>query len=228
MHALTTRYRHLATRLREGGDWLWPLGLRLILAWEFFDSGLTKLRGSNWFGSVLDQFPFPFDRLGAELNWLAATWGELAFAVLLALGLFTRLAAFSLLIITVVATAAVHWPAEWASLAELWKGYAITDRGHGNFKLPLLFALMLLPLVFHGAGRLSLDALVARLAGRQRPPAHHSPALTGEATGWALLIPGVALLFLLPMAAAALVAAGALLVAWGRRGSGAAEQERGA
>ncbi len=214
MHALTHRYDELTDRLRAGGDWLWPLGLRLILAWEFYDSGVTKLRGSNWFGSIQDQFPFPFDRLGAELNWLAATWGELVFAVLLAVGLFTRFAAFSLLVITVVATAAVHWPAEWSGLAELWKGYAISDKGFGNFKLPLLFALMLLPLIFHGGGRLSVDTLLLRATGR----AGTDPAkrLDAEAAGWALLIPGAALVFVMPMTGGALLVAGVVLVVAGR------------
>ena len=35
-------------------------------------------------------------------------------------------------------------------------------RGYGNFKLPLIFVAMLLPLVFTGAGRLSLDELIRR------------------------------------------------------------------
>ncbi len=41
-------------------------------------------------------------------------------------------------------------------------GYAITDQGFGNFKLPVLFMAMLLPLIFTGAGRLSVDAWLAR------------------------------------------------------------------
>ena len=78
------------------------------------------------------------------------------------IGLGTRFFAASLFVLTVVATAAVNWPAEWQSLAELAKGYAITDEGHGNFKLPLLFMAMLLPLIFYGSGKLSLDAWIAR------------------------------------------------------------------
>ncbi len=46
-----------------------------------------------------------------DLNWLAATWGELIFSIMILLGLFTRFAAISLVIVTAVATAAVHWPA---------------------------------------------------------------------------------------------------------------------
>jgi putative oxidoreductase len=164
-------YDNLTARLRVAGDYLWPLALRLILFWEFWESGTTKLRGSNWFADIpwadwQKGFPWPFSALPAEINWLAATWGELAFAVLLLLGLFTRFAAVSLIVITSVAAAAVHWPANWSSLGALWEGYAITANGAGNYKLALLFVVMLLPLLFHGGGKLSLDHLLLKLTGR--------------------------------------------------------------
>jgi putative oxidoreductase len=132
---------------------------------------MTKLRGENWFSEIpwadwQMGFPWPFSLLPPDINWLAATWGELVFSVMILAGLFTRFAALSLLVITVVATAAVHWPAEWGSLAELWKGYAITANGAGNYKLPLLFVIMLMPLVFYGGGKISLDYLLLKLTGR--------------------------------------------------------------
>ena len=142
--------------------WLAPLGLRVLLAWEFFESGREKLRGENWFADLQGAFPFPFDQLPSGLNWQLATWFELVGAVCLLLGFGTRFAAASLLVLTVVATYAVHWPGEWHSLGELAMGYAISDQGFGNFKLPALFIAMLLPLLFTGAGRLSVDALLAR------------------------------------------------------------------
>ena len=98
-----------------------------------------------------------------------ATWFEIVGGLALVLGLGTRFFGVSLLVLTVVATASVHWPAEWTTLAELAQGYAITDKGQGNFKLPTLFLAMLLPLVLSGPGRLSLDALIAaRLPGVRR------------------------------------------------------------
>jgi putative oxidoreductase len=165
-------YDTLTARLRASGDYVWPLALRAILFWEFWESGITKLRGSNWFADVpwadwQKGFPWPFTAIPQELNWLAATWGELGFSVLILFGLFTRFAAISLVVITAVATAAVHWPAQWDSLESLWSGYVITAKGAGNFKLPLLFILMLLPLVFHGGGRLSLDHLLVKITGRE-------------------------------------------------------------
>ncbi|MNJ67089.1 hypothetical protein D3C77_632300 [compost metagenome] len=84
-------------------------------------------------------------------------WAELILPLLLLLGLGTRLASAGLMVVTVVAIAAVHWPAHWSSLAELAQGYAITDQGFGNYKLPLIYLVALLPLLLKGAGRLSLD-----------------------------------------------------------------------
>src|SRR3546814_15493745 len=78
------------------------------------------------------------------------------------MGLGTRLAALVLMVVTGVATAAVHWPADWSTLSELVQGYAITNKGHGNFKLPLIYLVALLPLVLQGAGKLSVDALLTR------------------------------------------------------------------
>jgi len=165
-------YDTVAARLRASGDYIWPLALRLILAWEFWESGITKLRGNNWFADIpwadwQKGFPWPFSTIPLDLNWLAATWGELVFALLLLFGLFTRFAAISLVVITAVAAAAVHWPLQWGSYAELWEGYAITSKGAGNFKLALLFIIMLLPLVFYGGGRISLDHLLLKITGRE-------------------------------------------------------------
>jgi putative oxidoreductase len=164
-------YDNMTARLRVSGDYLWPLLLRLIMFWEFWEAGIKKLNGENWFADIpwadwQKGFPMPFNLVPSELNWLAATWGELVFSVLILLGLFTRFAALSLIVITAVATAAVHWPAEWNSLAALWEGYVITAKGAGNYKLPLLFVLILLPLLFHGGGKISLDHLLLKLTGR--------------------------------------------------------------
>ena len=67
--------------------------------------------------------------------------------------------------LSIVAIAGVHWPDQWDSLAELWKGYAITDKGFGNYRVPLLFIAMLFPLVFAGAGKLSLDYWLVKKYG---------------------------------------------------------------
>ncbi len=138
-----------------------PLLLRLLLAWEFGEAGYEKLNGSNWFADL--SFPFPFSLLPTDLSWQLATWFELGGAIALVLGLATRFFSVSLIVLTIVAIASVHWPEQWGTWAELAKGYRIIDEegdGFGNYKLPLIYIIMLMPLLFGGAGKLSLDHLV--------------------------------------------------------------------
>lgn len=159
----------LISTIQPAGDWLAILPLRLLLAWEFGSAGFMKLNGSNWFGRVQENFPFPFDIIPVEISWFMATWTEVLGGICLFFGLFTRFWAFSLIIVTIVAIFGVHWPDDWSSLAELWKGYAITNKGFGNYRIPLLFIAMLIPLVFAGGGKLSLDnMLYGRLGDRFR------------------------------------------------------------
>jgi putative oxidoreductase len=162
MIAIVRMLRKAHDQLDRIGSWLPQLALRAITGWEFFESGLEKLRGQNWFADIADKFPFPFGLLPVDASWFIATWAELAGGICLWIGLATRYWALVLLVLSYVAIASVHWPADWSSFAELWKGYAITDRGYGNFKLPLILIVMLLPLLFTGAGRLSLDHLIRR------------------------------------------------------------------
>ena len=200
---LLRTYDGITSRLQASGDYIWPLALRTILFWEFWEAGVSKYGGTNWFASIPYAdwqmgFPFPFNLLSTDTNWFLATWGELVFSLLLLFGLFTRFAAFSLLLITVVATAAVHWPAEWSSFSELWNGYVISADGAGNFKLPLLFAIMLLPLIFHGGGKISFDYLflgMRNATGIRR-------TVTGDMLALCLgtLILGLATVFLIPVA----------------------------
>ena len=198
----------LAARLRAGGEVLPLLVLRLVMGWEFWESGLEKLHGENWFADIQERFPFPFNVVPSNLSWGIATWFELIGGLMLWLGLGTRFFAFSLLFLTFVATAAVHWPTMLGMWTDLAKGYAITDMGHGNFKLPLLFSVMLLPLIFTGAGKLSLDHLAARLLRTEG-----SANAIDDAYAWALLLAvlGLPFLMLLPTLGAALLAGAAAL-----------------
>lgn len=155
----TTRYYfYLTEALQRQASVFPPLALRLILAWEFGEAGYEKLTGSNWFADI--TFPFPFNLLSADITWAMATWFELGGALALILGLATRFFSLSLIILTVVAIATVHWPEQWHGISELLTGYRIIDEdgdGLGNYKLPVLFIIMFLPLLFGGAGKLSLD-----------------------------------------------------------------------
>jgi len=144
------------------GVWVGLLPIRLLMAYEFGRAGMMKLNGNNWFANVQDNFPFPFNVVPVEISWFLATWTEILGAAGLVLGLFTRFWAFSLIILTIVAISGVHWPDDWNSLAELWKGYSVSNKGFGNFRIPLLFIAMLIPLVLFGPGKLSLDHNLAR------------------------------------------------------------------
>lgn len=151
--------------LNPAGDWVAMLPIRFLISYEFYKAGMSKFNGNNWFANVQDNFLFPFNVIPVEISWFMATWAEILGGLCLFIGLFTRFWAFSLIIVSIVAISGVHWPDDWNSLAELWKGYAITDKGFGNFRVPLLFIAMLFPLVFAGAGKLSLDHILAKKFG---------------------------------------------------------------
>jgi len=107
----------------------------------------------------------------------------------------------------------VHWPSMLTMWSDLAKGYAITDMGHGNFKLPLLFSVMLLPLIFSGGGRFSLDHLISRLANIAKPEPVHGP----ESWAIAALVLAIPFLMLIPWFGGALVLAAIVCAFAGRR-----------
>ena len=157
-------YKRIADWLACAGSYGAGLVLiRLLMAYEFGKAGFGKLNGNNWFANVQDNFIFPFNVIPTEISWFLATWFEILGAFGILFGLFTRFWAVTLIVISIVAISGVHWPAEWSSLGELWESYRITKQdGSGNFRVPLLFIAMLLPLVFHGAGRMGADHYLAK------------------------------------------------------------------
>lgn len=212
-------YDNLTDRLRAAGDWFAPLGLRLLLAYEFFSAGRGKLgagtQAPDWFAN--QDFVFPFGLLSANMNWLMVTWGELLAGVALLLGLFTRFFAVSLLVITVVAIAAIHWPASWDSLGQLWQGYSVSrvmedGEFRGNFRIPFLFLAMILPLVFMGGGKLSLDHLLLKFS--DRTDLIHDRASDGYAFGLAALILALASIYLISSWGVVSALVGLGLIAW--------------
>ncbi len=148
-------------RLNQIGQFLPLLLVRVILAWEYWEAGAQKFSGENWFHHIQENFPFPFNILDTQISWFMATWFELLGAVALLLGLGVRYVSLSLLILTLVATLAVHVPPEgWDSFAQMLKGYSITDKGFGNYKLPLLYSILFMPLLFLGGGKASIDHFI--------------------------------------------------------------------
>jgi putative oxidoreductase len=129
MLAFLNKSENFITRLAP--DWLASAALRAALAVPFYFSGLTKWDGFgklsesavflfeeefklNIFGNVIN-YPFPY------LSALAAGCAEIILPILLVLGLFTRFAAFGLLIMTAVIqlTIPTGWPLHltWAAMA---------------------------------------------------------------------------------------------------------------
>ncbi|MCT8623079.1 DoxX family protein [Glaesserella parasuis] len=120
------------------------LGLRLFVAYEFVEAGLEKWYGQNWFADIQEQFPFPFYLLPSEINWAFAMGAELLFPLLLVVGLFTRFSALGLSVLTIVAWYAVH----------SGMGYNVCQNG---YKMALVYLVILAPLMFQGAGMVSVD-----------------------------------------------------------------------
>ena len=148
MNAIVNLYAGLSTLLNLAGSYVGVLGLRLLLAWEFWEAGVMKYTGENWFIHIQENFPFPFSVVPVDISWFLATWSELLGAVALVIGLGTRFFSVSLIILTIVAWASVH----------AGNGYNVCDNG---YKLPLMYLVMFVPLLLSGPGKLSLDHWLA-------------------------------------------------------------------
>ena len=120
--------------------------VRLAIGLTLAAHGSQKLFG--WFGGYgvagtagfLEQLGFRPGRLNAVLSGLAEAGG----GFLLALGLFTPVAAAAILAVMVVAIASVHLP----------KGFFTQN---GGFEFPLALAATALGVAFAGPGSFSLD-----------------------------------------------------------------------
>ncbi|MEQ7156661.1 DoxX family protein [Brevundimonas aurifodinae] len=123
-------------------DWLVGLTARTGIAAVFFLSGRTKVEGVL---DVSDTALFLFAEeyrlplIPSDVAAYLATYAEHLFPILLVLGLFTRVSALALLIMTVVIQVLVY-PAAWAT--------------------HLVWAGLLIYLIRNGAGTLSLDRLL--------------------------------------------------------------------
>jgi putative oxidoreductase len=128
---------------------LFPLSLlllvqRLGIAAVFFMSGRTKIVEGSWL--TIDDSAFELFRTDYKLPFIppvpatyAATTAEHLFPILLALGLFTRVSAAGLLVMTAVIEIFVY-PDAWPTHLS-WAG-------------------LLLPLLALGGGQLSLDRVL--------------------------------------------------------------------
>ncbi|NNC53752.1 MAG: DoxX family protein [Erythrobacter sp.] len=133
----------LASRLPEG---LALLVTRVALAGIFWRSGRTKVEEGTAL-SINDTTYFLFEHeytgvpLPVDLAVPLATYAEHLFPILLVLGLFTRFAALSLFLMTLVIQFFVYPEAWWATHI-LWVAMAaiLVSRGGGLFSLDALLA----------------------------------------------------------------------------------------
>lgn len=132
----------LARQVIDGIDtWLAPLfdlAIRLYVGWQFFKSGWLKIQ--DW-GATLALFEneYKVPVLSPQLAAIMGAGGELFLPLLLCLGLAGRFGAAGLFVVNAMAVIS------YADLSEL--GYA----DH------VLWGSLLLVIVFHGPGRLSVD-----------------------------------------------------------------------
>ncbi|ENX34176.1 hypothetical protein F889_02840 [Acinetobacter colistiniresistens] len=117
IYSLTQHYQNMCTVLKHA-DGIAALVLRCYLVPIFWMAGTNKLMHFQdtveWFGNSDWGLALPFPYLMATL----ATSTELAGAILLALGLFTRLISILLIITMLVAIFTVHLPNGWQAIAD--------------------------------------------------------------------------------------------------------------
>jgi putative oxidoreductase len=147
MNVLCEKSKRLVEFLKD----LPPLFFRLTLAYGFYGPAVKKLSNidgiAEWFATLkmFDLFNIPFPTLNA---YMAAGTEGLG-VLLLTLGLATRLISIPMMFVMFVAIGTVHWK----------NGFSAGDNG---FEIPFYYFLMLFSLLITGAGKFSLDALLAK------------------------------------------------------------------
>lgn len=116
-------YRQFLSRIAQA-DGMAPLLLRLFLVPVFWMAGMHKLMAFDdtvaWFGNSEWGLGLPLPWLMAAL----ATAAEVGGALLLLLGLGTRLIAVPLMVTMLVAIVSVHWQYGWQAIADVGAPFA--------------------------------------------------------------------------------------------------------
>lgn len=130
------------------------LVLRVYVSWQFLKSGVLKLQ--DWETTrVLFQEEYHVPVLSPGIAALLGTAGEIVFPVLLIVGLLSRHAAAGLTAVNVLAV---------VSYAHV----LLSDGFEAALGQHHLWGLMLLVVLVFGAGRLSVDAVVAAQAAARK------------------------------------------------------------
>jgi putative oxidoreductase len=119
------------------------LALRLWVAWVFIKAGLMKF--NNWDSTLfLFEYEYQVPLIPWQLAAYAGTAAEIILPVFVAIGLITRPMALALFGFNIVAV--ISYPAIWEN----------------GFLDHQLWGLMMLVVVFYGAGRWSADQLFSQ------------------------------------------------------------------
>ncbi|BCD96485.1 DoxX family protein [Marinagarivorans cellulosilyticus] len=117
--------------------------VRLYLAHVFFNAGLTKI--NDWETTLfLFEYEYAVPLLSSEISAFLATAAELVLPVLLVAGLLTRVAAFGLFVLNIVAVISL----QEIAVAALY--------------LHILWGILLAQVVLYGAGYFALSRLVLK------------------------------------------------------------------
>ena len=125
------------------------LAVRIYWGWQFMVTGLGKLRNQERVVDFFTSLNIPFPALNAHFVSGLEFFG----GILLILGLFTRPIALMLTFSLFVA----YWTADHEAMLAI---FSDPEKFYSATPYPFLFAVLVL-LVF-GAGKLSLDAWIAR------------------------------------------------------------------
>lgn len=136
--------------------------LRLTLGVVFFPHGAQKVLG--WFGGHGFAGTMGFFTQSMHIPALfafLAIAAEFAGAIGLILGLFTRVAAFGIASVMLVAVATVHWHNGF------FMNWNMNQKGEG-FEYHLLAFGIAVALMIAGGGKLSIDRLLSKRTGVER------------------------------------------------------------
>ncbi len=118
-----------------------------------------------------DKFGDPIG-LGSTLSLALVTTSEFLCALLIILGLGTRLAAFPVVISMSVAAFVIHAKDPWTMEAAANAFFSGASKTWFSKEPALLYLIPFLSLVFTGGGKLSLDGLIAMRRNRRNVTGH--------------------------------------------------------
>lgn len=136
-----------------------PLFLRLAAGAGFINHGWAKLvRGPEHFATLLTQLHVPFPQVMAWLSTLTELLGGIA----LIAGLFVSLTALPLIVTMLVAMCTIHIHYGFSAVKTIGLAPQGPVFGPPGYEINVIYIACLLALLVMGAGRWSLDAVIAR------------------------------------------------------------------